>query len=96
MSSTFVAIEQRDRADDESTIADARSVAARALVAQPYDRALLLAVEAVRRWDAPETRGNLLTTIERSPQAVGVLSGTRPRQLEFAVAADGGRAGGDR
>ena len=46
--------------------------AARALVERPYDRALLLAVEAVHLWDGPETRGNLLNTIERSSAAQSV------------------------
>ena len=63
-----LAIREGQRADDEATVAEARRLAAEALAARPQDRALLLAVEAVRRSDSPETRGNLLTTINRSPE----------------------------
>lgn len=82
---TWVAAEQRDRADEEANIAQARRVGAQALVERRYDRALLLARESVRLWDSPETRGNLVTTIERSPQAIGIIRiGTGLRGLDVA------------
>ena len=78
-----VALGQRSRADDEARIAEARRVSAQALVARPYDRALLLAVEAVRLWDSAETRGNLLTTIARSGDVMGLLRSPGDRLLDF-------------
>ena len=70
---TVVALAQRDEADDQTRVAEARQLAAEALEARPYDRALLLALEAVQRWDDPETQGALLTTIARSPRITGVI-----------------------
>ena len=51
-----------------ASVAEARRVAADALVEWPYDRALLLAVEGVRLWDSPE-RG--ATCSRRSNGAAG-------------------------
>ena len=84
-----VALVQRGRADDEARVAEARRVAAEALVAEPIDRALLLAVEAVRLWDSPETRGSLLTTIDRSPHLAGVIRSAGPRLLGLDIAPTG-------
>jgi len=74
---SWVAVRQRDRADRAANVAEARRVGAQALVERPYDRALLLAVEAVHLWDSPETRGNLVDTIARSPRAIGVARSSR-------------------
>ena len=60
-------------ADEAATIADARRAGAEGLEERAYDRALLLAAEGQHLWDSPETRGNLLNTIERYPQALGVI-----------------------
>jgi WD40 repeat protein/DNA-binding SARP family transcriptional activator len=68
-----VAFRERQRANDGADVAEARRIAAQALVARPHDRALLLAVEALRRWDSPETQGNLLSTIGRSPNLTRIL-----------------------
>jgi WD domain, G-beta repeat len=87
---SLVAWDQRNRADDAASVAEARRVAAQALVERPYDRALLLAVEAVRLSDSPETQGNLVTTIERSPRVSGVIRSAGPRLVDLAVAATGG------
>ena len=87
-----LAVDQRDRADDEARMAAARRLSAQALVARPQDRALLLAVEAVRLWDSPETRGSLLTTISRSPRLSGVVRTPGPQLLDFDVDAAGQRA----
>ncbi len=88
----LLAIGESERADAESNVAEARRVGAQALVEWPYDRALLLAVEAVNLWDSPETRGNVLTTIERSPRAAGVIHSGGPRLIDIDVSPDGTKA----
>ncbi|WP_404432164.1 hypothetical protein LG299_16370 [Microbacterium lacus] len=64
----FQAIEANARAVME----DARRVAALAGAEPEYERALLLSVEAIRLWDASETRTALLDTMRRSPRIVSV------------------------
>ena len=86
-----LALRQADRADDQATIAEARRVGAQALVERQYDRALLLAVEAVHLWDSPETRGNLLNTIERNPRATRVIRGDGARLTGVEASPDGQR-----
>ena len=54
-----------------------------------YDKALLLAVEGRHLDDSPETRANLLETIERSPDAVGVIRDPSYGFLDLAVTPDG-------
>lgn len=51
---------------------DARRVAALSAAEPEYDHALLLAVEAVRLWDAPTTRRAVLDVMGRSPRMVSV------------------------
>jgi WD40 repeat protein/DNA-binding SARP family transcriptional activator len=87
-----LAFSQRRDADARANESEARRTAARALIETPYDRALLLAVEATRLWDSPETRGNVLTTIERSRQVTGVIHSGGPRLLDVAVSPDGTHA----
>ena len=87
-----LALRQADRADDQATIAEARRVGAQALVERQYDRALLLAVEAVHLWDGPETRGNLINTIERNPRATRVIRGDGARLTGVEASPDGQRA----
>jgi WD40 repeat protein len=77
-------VDQRERATARATIAEARRVSARALVEPASDRALLLAVEGVHLWNSPETRANLLTTIQRNPLAAGVIRGPRLVDLDFS------------
>jgi WD40 repeat protein/DNA-binding SARP family transcriptional activator len=91
-SAWLVAVEQRQRADERSTEAEARRAGSRALVEPSYDRALLLAVEAVHLWDSPETRGNLLNTIQRSPSVAGVIRGEGARLMDLDLSPDGERA----
>jgi WD40 repeat protein/DNA-binding SARP family transcriptional activator len=88
---TVVAVAQREHADDQAGVAEARRLAAEAIEARPYDRALLLAVEAVRRWDSPETEGALLTTIARSPRIAGMIRdewGSQFTQLDVSPSGD--------
>ena len=87
-----LALRQADRADDQATIAEGRRVGAQALVERQYDRALLLAVEAVHLWDGPETRGNLVNTIERNPRATRVIRGEGARLTGVEASPDGQRA----
>jgi WD40 repeat protein/DNA-binding SARP family transcriptional activator len=91
--SSLVALDQRERANQRSTIAEARRVSARALVEPAYDRALLLAVEAVHLWNSPETRANLLTTTQRNPLAAGVIrGGGLPDLRDLDISPDGEQA----
>jgi WD40 repeat protein/class 3 adenylate cyclase len=69
----------RIAADEAATIADARRAGAEGMEERAYDRALLLAAEGQHLWDSAETRGNLLNTIERNPQALGVIRNGQPR-----------------
>ena len=88
----LLGVDRLGRADDEVRRADARRVSADALSAIPLDRALLLAVEAVRQWDSPETRGNLLATIERSPRLTGIIRGEARSLFDIELAPNGERA----
>ena len=79
-------------ADEAATIADARRAGAEALEERAYDRALLLAVEGQHLWDSAETRGNVLNTIERNPQALGVIRNGQPRLVGVDSAPAGHQA----
>ena len=67
-----VAAVQTGAANEQAVIEDARRVAALASAEPEYERALLLAVEAIRLWDAPTTRRTLLDVMGRSPRIVSV------------------------
>ena len=87
-----LAVGQRDEADDQARIAEARQLSAEALDARPHDRALLLALEAVRRrGTTPRPRAPSSRTIGRSPRLAGVLRSDGPRSLDLDVAPDGER-----
>ncbi|GAA1807920.1 BTAD domain-containing putative transcriptional regulator [Agromyces neolithicus] len=88
---TFAFIE-RGRADERALVAEARRVSARALVDRPYDRALLLATEAIGLWDSVETRGSLLNTIQRSPLASRVIRSGDASIIHFDLSSDATRA----
>ncbi len=68
---------QRDRADSASERADITRLAAeaRAAARTEPDLALLLAVEASRRSDTPETHSALLETVAEHPQLAAKLHG---------------------
>lgn len=87
-----VAVDERDRAGAEARTAQARRLAAEALVARPLDRALLLAVEAVRLHDTPEIQGNLLSTIDRSPRLRAVMRFPGERVLDLELSPTDRRA----
>lgn len=67
-----VAAVQAAAANERAIIDDARRVATLAGAEPAYERALLLAVEAIHLWDAPETRRTLLDVMGRSPQIASV------------------------
>ena len=67
-----VAAVQIGAANEQAVVEDARRVAALAGAEPAYERALLLAVEAIRLWDAPTTRRTLLDVMGRSPRIVSV------------------------
>ena len=64
---------QRGRAQRQATVAEAQRLAVQAVGQDHLDLGLLLAREAVNLDDSVETRGALLTTLLRSPQAIGFL-----------------------
>lgn len=66
-----LAVNGSRRAERATTAVEARLLGARAVAAPEIDRALLLAVEAVRRDESVETRSALLRTIARHPLLVG-------------------------
>ena len=92
-----LALVQRERADERALaaeratlVADANRLAATAGTATDLDLALLLATEAVRTADTPETQDGLLAALVEHRQAVSVFrtpSGMRPDVP--AVAGDG-------
>jgi WD40 repeat protein len=63
---------QTSAANEQAVVEDARRVAALASAEPAYERALLLAVEAIRLWDAPTTRRTLLDVMGQSPRIVSV------------------------
>ncbi len=67
-----VAAVQAGAAREQAVVEDARRVAALAGAEPVYERALLLAVEAIRLWDAPTTRRAILDVMGRSPRIVNV------------------------
>ena len=79
-----LAIRQAGRADRAATAADARRAGAQALATPAVDRSLLLAAEAVRLDDSPQTRASLLAAIARDPL---LASSVRVSQPLAAVAA---------
>jgi len=98
-----VALAQRGSAQRAATVAEARQLAAQALVEPRLDRSLLLAREAVNLDDSAATRSSLLATLVKSPAAVRVLDvpgrwggGTAqltlsPDGRSLVVGTDGGR-----
>jgi WD40 repeat protein len=91
---SLVAVDQREQATRGARIAEARRVGAQALAEPAPDRALLLAVEGVHLWNSPETRANLLTTIQRNPQAAAVIRVAGPGLRDLDISPDGKWAAG--
>jgi hypothetical protein len=83
-----LAVVQQGRASRAALVADARRLNTLALVEADLDRSLLLAIQANRLDDSVDTRGALLASLLRSPQAIGVLRAD-DRLLQLAVSPDG-------
>jgi hypothetical protein len=81
---------QRSRAERAALSADVRAMRARAAAEQRWDHALLYAVQAQRWEPSDESRATLLSTLQRSPEAVGLIR-TEGRALSSAVSPDGTR-----
>jgi WD40 repeat protein/class 3 adenylate cyclase len=84
------ALLQRQSAQDKARVALARQLGAQAVSEPRIDRALLLARESVNLDRSPQTEGTMLSTLLRSPAAVGTL--TMPVQIRprfLAVSLDG-------
>jgi WD40 repeat protein len=84
-----VAVVQRQHAQAAARVADARRLAAQALVESNRDRSLLLAAEGVRLDDSVDTRSALLASLLRSPQAIKVVRGDGNRLQGLTLSPDG-------
>jgi WD40 repeat protein/DNA-binding SARP family transcriptional activator len=84
----FVALDQRGNARDEALAADAQRLGAQALTEDDLDRALLLARQGVALDNSPQTRGNLLAALLRSPAALGILRGDDEPIAAIALSPD--------
>ncbi len=67
------AVRERDQAAEERLVASARRAASLSHATDDPATSLLLAVEAVRRDDSPDTRATLLAALSRSPALVRVI-----------------------
>jgi WD40 repeat protein/DNA-binding SARP family transcriptional activator len=83
-----LAVVQQGRASRQALLADARRLNTLALVEADLDRSLLLAAQANRLDDSADTRGALLASLLRSPQAISMLHADA-RLLHLAVSPDG-------
>jgi WD40 repeat protein/DNA-binding SARP family transcriptional activator len=75
-------------AQRQTQVAESRRRGAQALLDGDLDRALLLALEAVHQDDSVDSRGALLTTLLRSPQALQVFRGGGHR-MQVMTSPDG-------
>ena len=83
----IVALQQRSSAENQAKIALARQLGAQSIVEPRLDRAMLLAREAVRLDRSPQTEGGLLSTLLRTPSAIGTFTvpiTVRPLQLTLS------------
>jgi WD40 repeat protein len=83
---------QRDRAGHEAAVARARGLAgqAAARAASAPDLALLLALEAHRLDDSVESRGALLTALERTTRLREIVTGFPADETVVGLSEDGG------
>ncbi|MCU1423755.1 MAG: hypothetical protein JWM51_46 [Microbacteriaceae bacterium] len=79
---------QANLAAERATVADAQRIAALALDDPDFDRALLLAVEAIRLWDSSDTRVNLIRVFSRAPRVTSIMrieqDGVTPASMSLA------------
>jgi WD40 repeat protein/DNA-binding SARP family transcriptional activator len=85
-----IALSERQGARSAATVADAERLGAQALAEDRLDRALRLASAGLALDDSVATRSSLLSTLLRSPAAIGVLSpGSEEALLALALSPDG-------
>ena len=70
-----LALDLRGRAERDALVAQSRRLGALALTEDELDRSLLLARQGIAFDDSPETRGDLLAALLRSPAAKAILRG---------------------
>jgi WD40 repeat protein/DNA-binding SARP family transcriptional activator len=85
-----IAISERQGARSAATVADAERLGAEALTDDRLDNALLLANAGAALDDSMTTRSDLLSTLLRSPAALGVLNGDGDPLDAIAISPDGG------
>ena len=85
-----IAISERQGARSAATVADAERLGAQALAEERLDQALRLASAGVALDDSVATRSSLLSTLLRSPAAIGVLRTGGEALLGLALSPDGG------
>ena len=84
-----IALSERQGARDAATAETAQRLGAQALTEDRLDRALMLANTGVALDDSLATRSSLLSTLLRSPAALGVLSGDAGTTQALALSPDG-------
>ena len=85
-----IAISERQGARSAATVADAERLGAQALTEERLDQALRLASAGLALDDSVATRSSLLSTLLRSPAAIGVLSPGGEGLSALALSPDGG------
>ncbi|MEK6328623.1 MAG: BTAD domain-containing putative transcriptional regulator [Actinomycetota bacterium] len=85
-----IALSERQGARDAATVANAQRLGAEALDEDRLDQALILANAGAALDDSAATRSNLLSTLLRSPAAIGVLNGDGDPFTSIALSPDGG------
>jgi DNA-binding SARP family transcriptional activator/WD40 repeat protein len=85
---------QANLAAERATVVEARRVAGLALDEPEFDRALLLAVEAIHIWDDSDTRVNLVRVISRAPRLTSIIRIAEDgvAAVSMSLAEDGTRA----
>ena len=82
-----LALREARQADTAGTLAEARRIGTLALVVDDFDQGLLLAVEGRHLFESQETAANLLATLGRSPDTIGVIRGP-DRFFDLAITPD--------
>ncbi len=84
---------QSGLAREQATVAEARRIAALALEEPDFDRALLVALEAIQLWDGSETRLNLVRVLSRAPRVTSIfhIPGDAVPVTSMSLAEDGRR-----
>jgi WD40 repeat protein len=80
----------RNQAQSEALTSDAERLSTLALTEPSLDRSFLLAVAGLKLRDRPETRGNLLTVLQKTPALVHLTRVSGNDVPALAVGPDGG------